>query len=256
MGLNTISIIYSEQGTIHRQIEVVEQKQLRMMRFGKRGGWQGARDMSRPDRPVFPYQRAFRALVHTMDEVKTFLSIGVGTGTALHSLLAEYPDAVLQGVEIDQTVLDVAIHYFDAPNHRRADYWVGDGIAFLRADLPMRYDMVFIDAFMRNDIYQPALSPEVIQALPNAITAHGVVVYNVIGFSMRHSTLGSFTEAAKQNFAHVMELPVGLPFSDQNRLVILTNDDVFIKRARKRMGEVSVMGPLERIWWPVRLRRL
>ncbi|WAH39066.1 spermidine synthase [Alicyclobacillus dauci] len=227
-----------------------------MMRFGKRGGWQGALDATRPDRPVFPYQRAFRALAYALPKVEYFLSIGVGTGTAMHSVLTEHPNAALSGIEIDERVLEVAIHYFQAPNHHRADYWVGDGFAFIRTNRSIRYDLIFIDAYMPTSIYQPALEPYVLDALLGRLTDGGVAVYNIIGQSMRSRAKGRFTKAAKERFSTVLDLPVGLPFSDQNHLVILSNDNSLFERFQGRLGRAPSLSVLEHVWWPIRLRKL
>ncbi|MFB5191205.1 spermidine synthase [Alicyclobacillus fastidiosus] len=227
-----------------------------MMRFGGRGGWQGALDEARPGRPVFPYQRAFAGLVQSLHTVDSFLSIGVGTGTALNSVLAGHPNAQLYGVEIDQTVLEVAIRYFHAPDHRRADYYVGDGFAFIRADMPISYDLIFVDAYMRNDIYQPALDPNVLDALRQRLRPQGVVAYNIIGPNLATGARGTFVRAAKSRFASVLDLPVGVPFSDQNRLVMLTDHRLLLKDLCRSLGQASVLKWHERLLWPSRLRSL
>lgn len=256
IGLTIISIVYSGSGTVHSVIEVVDKGTLRQMRFGKRGGWQGAIEISRPDRPIFPYQRAFQALVNTVPEMTAFLSLGVGTGTSLRSVSTTHPEAILHGVEIDQVVLNLAIEFFQAPNHKQAEYWVGDGFAFIRAELPVLYDVVFVDAYMRNDIYQTALQPTVLESLAKKVTSSGMVVYNLICPTLATKTFHAFTEAAKTYFSTVIDWPVGFPFTDQNRLLILSHDINGFDTLSKRIGQAKGLNLLERFSWPMRMRRL
>ncbi|WP_146822553.1 spermidine synthase [Alicyclobacillus suci] len=227
-----------------------------MMRFGGRGGWQGAVDEARPDRPVFPYQRAFSSLVWTLPMVQSFLSIGVGTGTALNSVRRHHETAELYGVEIDEAVLNVAIHYFHAPNHREATYYVGDGFAYIRAELPFLYDLIFVDAYMRNAIYQPALDPNSLAPLKAKLMPGGVIAYNLITSNLQSGAIGAFIQAAKSQFTFVLDLPVGIPFSDQNRFVVFTDDAQVVKQWRSQLGRAPMLLWYERFTWPSRLRRI
>jgi hypothetical protein len=251
-----ISLLYSQSGTLHSRIEVVQKRNLRMMRFGKRGGWQGAFHTSRPDRPVFPYQRAFKTVVRSMNRVDQFLSIGVGTGTGLHSVYTEHQNAKLHGVEIDKTVLEVAMKYFQAPDDDRAKYWVGDGCAFLTTSEADTYDLIFIDAYMANSIYQPAMQTQVLEALVERLTRGGVAVYNLIAQNLHEGRNGQFINEAKKRFSTILDLPVGLPFSDQNHILILSQCSDFEKRLVDTLSNASFLPIIERFGWPWRLKKL
>lgn len=226
------------------------------MRFGKQGGWQGALDMSRPDRPVFPYQRALKALVQTIDQIRTYLSVGVGTGTSLTSVQSAHPEAKLFGIELDERVIDVAIQYFNAPSHREADYWVGDGTAFLLSRSELDVDLVFIDAYMPKAIYQPVLDPAVVEALERRVGSSGVVVYNVITQHYHTSALATFLQTAQESFRSVVDWPVGVPWTSQNRLLICTQRNDFSQYLRQHLQQSSALSPLERIVSPMRIRNL
>ncbi len=141
--------ILRQQGVVH-DIQVIEQRGIRYLRFGDGGGWQGALRLRRKEIPVFPYQRAFAAVAPVLlPEQGAFLSFGVGTGTSLRAIQALHPDAELFGVELDERVLDVAIAQFEAPNHHEATYWVGDGLEFIQR-VPNTFDCIFLDAYLSN----------------------------------------------------------------------------------------------------------
>jgi spermidine synthase len=225
------------------------------MRFGKRGGWQGAVDLSRPDRPVFPYQRAFAALVEAHGDMRKFLSVGVGTGTSIRTVRRLQPGVVAHGIEIDEAVLNIAIEYFDAPSHREVDYWIGDGIAFLTSRLIVGYDCVFLGAYMRNSIYQKSLQEDVVDALAEALVEDGVAVYNVISARYEEPSLRAFLASARQVFRTILDWPVGLPLTSQNRLLIVTNRPNYAQSLLRHLRGASVMD-FERRLWSIRIRDL
>ncbi|MCL6548470.1 MAG: spermidine synthase, partial [Alicyclobacillus sp.] len=154
------TILFAGQGSTHRQVEVIERRGIRYLRFGKYGGWQGALDLNREDRLVFPYQRAFASVVHTLPEVRRFLALGVGTGTALRTVASRPPAARLYGIDVDEVVLELAVRYFGCPASDETCYWVGDGVSYLfsgrATDL---FDLIFVDTYLADRMYDPCLDP-------------------------------------------------------------------------------------------------
>ncbi len=254
-GLKGTKLLYAGPGTVHRWIEVVEEKGIRQMRFGRNGGWQGALDLARPERPVFPYQRAFTALVEAHEPIRAFLAIGVGSGTSLHHVRRLHPEAALHGVEIDETVLALGIEFFQAPSHREADYWIGDGVQFVSSPHAATYDLIFVDAYLKASIYQPCLAPETVSCLARVTSSRGTVVYNLIASGYRSAYLREFLDVMRPSFPVLLDLPVGLPLTAQNRLFIATRDEELAARLRQMCMRA---GPsdLERVSWSLRLSAL
>lgn len=228
------------------------------MRFGKGGGWQGAMDETRPDRPVFPYQRAFQCVVAACSDVEAFLSIGVGTGTALHAVLKSHPNASIYGVEIDETVLNVAMSYFNAPDYKRVDYWVGDGFSFVRNNAHLNYNLVFVDAYMRNAINQSAATVDTMNLLASQLRPDGAIVYNLIAPSLHtvFDSRGDLIQAAKRRFESVIDFPVGIPYTEQNRLLVITRDTTFMQRLRHAITHSPYLSIFERVVWSLRVNQV
>lgn len=229
-----------------------------MLRFGKGGGWQGAIDENRPDRPVFPYQRAFQCVAATLLDVDEFLAIGVGTGTALKSVLRSHPHAVSHGVEIDETVLNVALSYFDAPSYQLVDYWVGDGFAFVREHRNLHFNLIFVDAYLRNSIYQTAVTVETMEQLAAQLNPEGAIVYNLIApsLSVSHSSFGHLIASAKEKFVSVIDFPVGVPYTEQNRLLVLSKSQTLFARLRRSISRSQDLSMFERLMWSLRLKQV
>ncbi|SIS62336.1 spermidine synthase [Alicyclobacillus vulcanalis] len=245
-------LLYAGPGSVHSWIEVVEEKGVRQMRFGRNGGWQGALDLARPDRPVFPYQRAFTALVEAHGPIRSFLSVGVGSGTSLHHVRRIHREAGLHGVEIDETVLSLAIEFFQAPSHRDAEYWIGDGVQFVASSHASTYDLIFVDAYLKASIYQPCLEPATASCLARITSDRGTVVYNLIASSYRSAPLKRFLQALRPSFPVLLDLPVGLPLTAQNRLLIASRDEELASRFRQTCLRAGA-SDLERLSWSLRL---
>lgn len=247
-------ILYSTHGFVHPSIQVVQAQNLRYLRFGHRGGWQGALDLKRPNRPVFPYQRAFAMAVAGLPRLVRFLSIGVGTGTSLRTVLRHFPHSELHGVELDETVLNVAIEYFQAPSHHQAQYWVGDGIQYLQRGLKGPYDLIFLDAYLSNKVFSASLEPRFTKVLYESLSPQGIVMANLIAGMPLKGAVRTFLDAATRQFARVWLIPVGFPFMEQNILAVFSKTVEWNPDWRSFVQANAELHAVERATWPWRIR--
>ena len=248
-------MLFEEKGNIHKHVEVIQDGYLRYLRFGKDGGWQGAFHTKKPNCIIFPYQRAFAALVSSLPSVESFLAFGVGTGTALRSVRAIHPDCRLYGVDIERTVIETAITFFGAPSHEEAHYFVGDGIEFLKKKVHT-FDLIFIDAYLKDIIYSSVLEPGFLIDVINSLTQVGIVVFNIIGRFSGLLLHEPFYAVLKELFGHVIIQPVGIPWTEQNGLVVASRSTSIYKCWRKSIWRNSYLLSRERIIQPFRVRQL
>ncbi|GGI95566.1 hypothetical protein GCM10010885_01490 [Alicyclobacillus cellulosilyticus] len=246
-------LIFRTQGDVQPDIQVIERGRVRYLRFGDHGGWQGAIDVSRPDRPVFPYQRAFMTLADSLPRVERFLSVGVGTGTALRHVAHRHPQARLTGVEIDRRVIDVATAFFACPGPDRVEYWIGDGVWFLAA-ARTSFDLVFVDAYLSDRVYSPCVTPEFARRLAEVVAPDGVAACNLIFAWPPSGMMRAFLDAAAGSFAGVWLLPVGLPGGEQNVLAVFAQRTDVGPAWRRTMIRHPWLHWSERWLWPWRLR--
>lgn len=148
---------------------------------------QGAHRETDPDQLVFRYQEAL--LLHRlfMEDVSTFISIGVGTGTAMRTMRSLYPHCSLLGVDIDKVIPYVAVSYFDCPSDPLTRFHIKDGSEFLEEIARTETDailsgkpFVFLDAFYRESIPESFTRPRFYQALRKVIGRNGLFAINVI----------------------------------------------------------------------------
>lgn len=248
-------ILYSTHGFVHPSIQVVQAQNLRYLRFGRHGGWQGALDVKRPNRPVFPYQRAFATVLGGVSQVDRFLSIGVGTGTSLRTMSRHFPGCELHGVELDETVLNVAIEYFRAPSHHQAQYWVGDGVQYLQRGMKQRYDVIFLDAYLSNKVFSASLEPSFTKVLYESLSPHGIVMANVIAGVPLKGAVRSFMDQAARQFARVWLIPVGFPFLEQNILAVFSKSGEWNPDWATFVNANADLNLLERVTWSWRIHR-
>jgi spermidine synthase len=249
------TILYQAPGRVHNVVQVVQRGNTRYLRFGAGGGWQGAIRLDRPDCPVFPYQRAFLALTRSLmpDMVRNFAALGVGTGTALRTVARIHPHCRLHGIEVEERVVEVAKAYFGAPQN--ALYQIADAVHHL-ASPGESFDLVFVDLYSKNRIYEPCLQPEFAEILRHRTTRGGAVACNLIFPPVRPGPVRDFIEALCTMFGRVMQLPVGVPWSEQNVLVIAGGPDHLTSSMRRAILDEPCLRAWERWSWPLRLREV
>jgi spermidine synthase len=247
------SVEFIRRGRVH-DIQVVRRGRIRSLRFGRRGGWQGAIDLSHPHRPVFPYQRAFYTLVSALPAPQRYLSVGVGTGTSLRSVRDHWPDCELTGVELDEAVLDTAIEFFGSPSHHETQYFIGDGVEFLKVYETL-FDLIFVDAYLSDRIYSPCLEPEFARLLAQRCSPNGVVACNLISRLPPMGAVFRFLSALEETFDEVWILPVGIPLTEQNCLVVACRQAGSVSGWRRALRRDATLAWYERLIWPHRLFR-
>lgn len=104
------------------------------------------------------------------------LLIGLAGGTAARSILAQYPDAVIDGVEIDDKVAELGAKYF-AMEDPRLNVHIEDGRYFLHRT-GERYDLVGLDAYRQPYIPFHLATVEFFEEIAEHLTDDGVVVLN------------------------------------------------------------------------------
>lgn len=93
------------------------------------------------------YDYALAAPVMADLEEKTnpqILILGNGTGTYARQCTTYFPQARIEGVEIDSKITDLAYEYFDMPES--VDVTTYDGRAYLQA-VDKKYDVILVDAY-------------------------------------------------------------------------------------------------------------
>lgn len=239
-------LVYQKR-TPYQTLYVYDKGPVRYMRFAS-DSWQGALDMRNKEKILFPYQRFFLAFQAWKPDVRSFLSLGVGTGTAMRTIRKRYPDARITGVDLDANVLQAAVDYFECPIDDRTILHAMHGRAFLES-ADDSYDLVFLDAFDAFSIPFSLRTVESFAAIRQLLEENGLLVVNVIGTvkGSRSNEFRAFYKTVRQVFEHVRVLPVSrLHATHQNILLFASRQPLDLQLSSSL--ERDIRNLLDRIY--------
>lgn len=143
-------------------------------------GRQSCVDPAAPHLLKFQYTQAMMGALLLQPQPKRILMIGLGGGSLPMALRQVLPEALIDTVEIDPAVAQVAEkEFFFKPDALMAVH-IGDGRAFVQeaAAAGKAYDIVFLDAFSKYYIPEHLLTVEFLREVKGILAAGGVVVAN------------------------------------------------------------------------------
>lgn len=171
-------VVLYEKRSPYATIIVSEEAGIRTLRF-ERGG--ARQTVAKADDPTFlalPYSRTALLALGLAPEPRRILVLGLGGGTLPRFLNRYYPDAVIDAVDIDPDVVQVAKEYFGFRESRTLRAHVADGRRFVE-EAREPYDLIFLDAFGTRSVPQHLTTVEFLQAVRRAVKPEGVIVGNV-----------------------------------------------------------------------------
>jgi hypothetical protein len=137
-------------------------------------------DLSNPDRTVLPYTDYFHLGFVLNPNITRVLFIGGGGFSGPKAFLRDYPNVIVDVVEIDPEVIRVAETYFGVdPMIPRLHIYNGDGRIYLQ-NVKQKYDLILIDAFSRSSIPFQVMTQEFFELIVNHLTPNGIVIFNLI----------------------------------------------------------------------------
>ena len=155
---------------------------VRTLRFGVRGAPQSRFDPSRPDSLLLSYVRATMIGLAYLEDPRRVLVVGLGGGSIPRALHRWYPEAIIDVVELDPVVVEVAKAWFGVEEDSRLRLEVADGRSFVeaagvRGDAP--YDLVVLDAFDEDSIPKALTTREFLDAVETVLAVDGRVLANL-----------------------------------------------------------------------------
>ncbi len=137
-------VLYVADSPYHRVIVREREGVVRTLTFG--GATQSAMSLRDPFGAGAAYTDSFHIPRLLRPSVRRVLIIGLGGGTAAKQFVHDYPDVVVDAVEVDPLVVSVAMRYFFVEQSQRLRIHMGDGRTFLKHS-PRKWDLVIIDAY-------------------------------------------------------------------------------------------------------------
>ena len=204
---------------------------------------------------IWSYMAATPLWLDDPEAMREVLVIGLAGGTIARHMLEAFPDAHVDGVEIDGEVVEVGKRWFDDGDERITPI-VMDGRVFLQAT-DKRYDLVMMDAYRQPYIPFHLVTVEFFEEVRDHMNEDAVLAVNVAGVrgvsrdlaAMIYATMKEvfptvvLVDATRSNdviLATTREKPIDAAV----RHVDLMRRSAGLKRIRKALPK-KIVGPVE-----------
>lgn len=131
-------------------------------------------------------------------EESDILILGLGTGTFATMCTNYFPNAQIEGVEIDKDIVDLAREYFRLPDSVNVSVY--DGRAYLNTD--KKYDVIMVDAYQDITIPFQMSTVEMFTQVKDCLKEDGVMVVNM---NMRSNKEGAINDYLCDTIVSVFE---------------------------------------------------
>lgn len=177
--------LYQEK-SLYRDILVYEEQGLRCMKFGRHdAGRQTCISLDNPDALVLSYTKMLLGALYLNPEPRKILIIGLGGGTLPSALQKILPEAKIDTVELDPSVLNVARRFFGFSAGTQSSVFIEDGRVFVKRAQKQgkRYDLMVLDAFDHVYVPEHMLTREYLQEVQSLLGKDGVIAANTFSSS-------------------------------------------------------------------------
>jgi spermidine synthase len=171
--------IIFEKDTVYHHIRVYEDNVWRLLRFDR--SLQGGMLLKNPLESPHRYPDYVQVAWLFGADIKRVLVVGLGAGSISKRILNDYPQAVVDSVEIDPVVVDVARRFFQVTEDRRHAIIAQDGRQFIRR-AEGKYDLIVMDAYNAEGIPFHLATREFLQLTKSKLAPGGIVAAHIVGF--------------------------------------------------------------------------
>jgi spermidine synthase len=167
--------------TVYNDIFVTKEANLLSLSFQWKGWrfYQSQTNLADGDDLPMPYSRTMSIAAVFPPDIKRVLVLGLGAGSIPAYLQRFVPDAVIDAVELDPGVIEVAKKYFGLRETGSFHMIASDARMFLNRHTEP-YDLIFVDTFTGSYIPFHLMTKEFYQLVRNRLSPHGVAAFNFL----------------------------------------------------------------------------
>ncbi len=174
----------------------------------------------------YDYALAAPVIAGVMEkETPKVLILGMGTGTFAKQCSRYFPNSLIEGVEIDQKIIDLSREYFEAPDSIPVATY--DGRAYLNVNKE-KYDVIMVDAYQDITIPFQMSSVEFFTMVKEHLTEDGVMVVNM---NMQSDEEGNINQYLSDTIASVFPnvSTVDVAYATNRELFASTGEDTIAR---------------------------
>ncbi|MBP3380537.1 MAG: fused MFS/spermidine synthase [Ruminococcus sp.] len=179
----------------------------------------------------YDYAMAAPLMADTDDSVD-ILILGMGTGTYAKQCIEYFDGVNVEGVEIDEKIIDLSHKYFGLPENVTVTAY--DGRAFLNV-CSKKYDVIMVDAYQDITIPFQMSSREFFSQVREHLNEGGVMVCNMNMRSKENDGINAYlADTISTEFSEVYTVDVS---GSTNRELFASNDGKIITRFREKAAK-------------------
>ena len=255
-------VVQFERVSAYHNIQVYDENQVRTLSFN--GSWETMMSLTNPLTGHFEYTEYFQMPWLWNHDIKRVLMEGLGGGSTQRAYQHYFTNVMVDTVEIDPVVVEVAKKYFSVVETPKHKIHVNDGRVFMR-QTTNTYDVILMDAYSTgrygSSLPHQLVTKEFFTLARDHLTTNGVFAYNVIGQiqGFRQTLVGAMYRTMSEVFPHVYMFPAQ---TSQNIVFVCTKSDDIVsmstldQEARKLIesGVITMPTFLERVGAFVKIR--
>jgi len=173
-----IGTVILETETQYSHLDVVDSDNKRTLFLN--GMRHSQMDKDNPNDLVIKYTKYFHLGSLFNPQLEKILFVGGGGFSGPKNFLENYPDSLIDVVEIDSKVIDVAKTYFSLKDNSRLQIFNEDARTFL-VNSDEKYDLIILDAYATDYVPFHLLTQEYFQIVKEHLEPEGVVISNLLG---------------------------------------------------------------------------
>ncbi len=171
-------VLYEKKSKYNHIFVTEDGRGYRSLLFEDDGDLQSVVKLGDPDHLELVYARVMTVGLAFVPKPKRVLIVGLGGGSIPSFLRKHYPKMEIDVVDIDPDVVRVAKKFFGFREDRLLKAHVADGRKFIEK-CKKPYDIVFLDAYGKDNIPRSLATREFFQAVRKALSPKGIVVGNI-----------------------------------------------------------------------------
>ena len=229
-----------QKETFYHRIRVEEDEEARYMYFDRT--LQSAMTLKDPTALRLVYSRYTSIGMTFRPDAKRMLLIGVGGGSIPKKLNKEFPNLVIDGIDLDPEVIRIAKDHFNLAENKNLALHAQDGRLFLTRT-QHQYDIIMLDAYFTDSMPFHLATKQFFELAQKKLAPNGIVVANLISAvtgpsgKIARSFIRTQRQVFPQTYIFASRRPDNVSLETiQNVIVVATRDKqrVDIKEIVKR----------------------
>lgn len=169
-------ILYEKQSDFHN-IKVVENEVGRFLHY--KDTYQAGFINTPFYKGNLPYINYFTIPYLINPDIKDILLIGFGTGKIVNDWEKLFDSLKsIDVVDIEENIYDIAKDYFNFKKSDKVNFFLQDGIVFLRENTK-KYDLIVVDVASDDGIDERFLDDEYLALIKNSLSINGIFISNL-----------------------------------------------------------------------------